>query len=1337
MCRTRHFGLIGGVLLLSGILVAQTPTTLVAAYGFNEGSGSTVTDLSGNGNNGTITDATWSPSGKFGSALVFNGTSARVNINDSVSLHLSSVMTVEAWINPSAVTSVWRDVIYKGVDSIYLEATSDHSKVPAAGGTFGDNDIAAFGTSALALNVWVHLAETYDGSTIRLYVNGVQVSSLAQTGAIAPSAKPLQIGGDSDWGQYFKGAIDEIRVYNGALTAAQIQTDMNTPLTAAGPDTQAPSAPANLAATAISSSQINLTWTASTDNVAVTGYLVERCSGAGCTNFTQIATPSGTSNSDRAVTPGSSYTYRVRATDAAGNLSGYSNLSTASTPVPDTQAPSAPGSLAASASSGQIGLTWTASTDNVSVTQYLIERCEGSGCSSFTQFATATSTSYNDAGLAAQTSYSYRVRATDTAGNLGSYSNTATATTPAAPSGLVAAYNFNEGAGTLVADSSGNGNTGTIANATWTTSGKFGNALVFNGTNARVNISDSVSLHLSSAMTVEAWINPSAVTSAWRDVIYKGLDSIYLEATSDRSKVPAAGGTFGGNDIAAFGTSALALNIWVHLAETYDGSTVRLYVNGVLVSSLAQTGAIAPSAKPLQIGGDSDWGQYFKGTIDEIRIYNIALTAAQIQTDMNAPLGDSGNYPAVTLSTSTVTFGNQSVNVQSSPQTVTVTNTGAASLTISSVTVGGTNAVDFSQTNTCSAAIAVNGTCTVSILFKPTATGARAATLSLADNAASSPQTVTLAGNGIVGLSISPGVTVLTPTGSQQFTASASGVTWSVDGVVGGNSASGLITTGGLYTPPAAAGTHTITATSADGSLTGRATVYVSTYAGTFTYHNDNFRTGQNLNETVLTPLNVSQTQFGKLASYALDGIAFASPLYVANVNVPGKGFHNMIFVATEHDSVYAFDADGLSSSPIWKVSFLNPASGVTTVPAADTGETGDIPTEIGITGTPVIDSSTSTLYVVAKTKEVSGGTTNYVQRLHALDIATGAEKFGSPVVLQASVPGSGDGAQGSVVPFVSLRENQRPGLLLSNGVVYIAFASHGDQRPWHGWVLGYNATSLQQVMAYNVTPNDYGGGIWQGGCALAADDAGNIYFVTGNGAFDVNTGGSDYGDSFVKLQPNGTVADYFTPHDQASMDAGNLDLGSGGSALLLDQSGPYAHLIVSAGKGGTVYVVNRDNMGHYNAGNDDQIVQVLPNIFQGGTPEPGNFSSPVYFNGYIYFSAINTPLEAFQMTNGLLSTSPVSQTPETYSYPGGTMALSANQTSNGILWTVQRTGSSSPGVLRAYDATNLAIELYNSGQAGTRDTLDVAAKYSIPLVANGKVFVGSMSKLTIYGLLP
>src|SRR5262249_48059328 len=262
-----------------------------------------------------------------------------------------------------------------------------------------------------------------------------------------------------------------------------------------------------------------------------------------------------------------------------------------------------------------------------------------------------------------------------------------------------------------------------------------------------------------------------------------------------------------------------------------------------------------------------------------------------------------------------------------------------------------------------------------------------------------------------------------------------------------------------------------------------------------FTFHNDNLRTGQNINETVLTPGNVNSTQFGKVFSYNTDGISHASPLYVANLNIPGKGPRNVVYVATEHDTLYAFDADGRSASPLWQVSFINPGAGITTVPAADTGETGDINPEIGITSTPVIDQATNTMYVVAKTKE-PGPT--YVQRLHALDITTGAEKFGGPVVLQGSVAGTGAGSSGGVLQFLSLRENQRPALLLSNGVVYIAFASHGDQAPYHGWVMGYNATSLQQVMIYCDTRNGTEGGIWQSGLGPATDSTGNIYFMTG-----------------------------------------------------------------------------------------------------------------------------------------------------------------------------------------------------------------------------------------------
>jgi hypothetical protein len=512
-----------------------------------------------------------------------------------------------------------------------------------------------------------------------------------------------------------------------------------------------------------------------------------------------------------------------------------------------------------------------------------------------------------------------------------------------------------------------------------------------------------------------------------------------------------------------------------------------------------------------------------------------------------------------------------------------------------------------------------------------------------------------------------------------------------------------------------------------------------------FTHHNDNARTGQNLNETVLTPANVSSATFGKLASYTLDGNSHASPLYVSGVNVPGQGVRNVVYVATEHDSVYAFDADGLSPSPLWKVSVINPGAGVTTVPSSDTGECCDIAPEIGITGTPVIDRSTGTLYVVAKTKETSGGTT-YRQRLHALDIATGAEKFGGPVLITASVPGNGAGASGGRVSFDALRENQRPALLLNNGVVYIAFGAHGDVQPYHGWLLGYSATTLQQVMVHNTSPNQDAGGLWLANGGPSADSAGNIYFVTGNGPFDVNSGGTSYGDSFVKINPSGSVLDYFTPHDQANLNGNNFDLGAASALLLPDQPGTHPHLVVSAGKNNTVYLLDRDNMGHYNPSNDNQIVQSLVNVFPFGRPEPGNFSSPVYFNGSVYFSPIADTIQAFRLTNGRLTTTASDSTSTTFSYPGATLAISANGSSNGILWAVQRNGdcgvqvncgSAAPAVLRAYDAANLGVQLYASDQAGSRDALDYAAKFSVPVVANGKVFVATVGRLTIFGLRP
>ena len=802
----------------------------------------------------------------------------------------------------------------------------------------------------------------------------------------------------------------------------------------------------------------------------------------------------------------------------------------------------------------------------------------------------------------------------------------------------------------------------------------------------------------------------------------------------------------GSTSVQRYSRTIVSLNTWYHVAGIYNAAaqTLDIYVNGVLDNGALVGTVPAVQNNPATVNvnvGRRTGGFYFIGRLDEVRVYNRALSQTELQNDMNTPVGSSVSVPAVSLSSTNATFGNQGTATTSAAQTITMTNSGGVPLSITNITVTGSNSNDFSQTNTCGTALPPTAACSINITFTPSTTGIRSAAVTITDSAPSSPQTIVLTGTG-VGVAVSPRVTSLTFTGTQQFTVvNGNGtVTWLVDGLIGGSLTSGTITSAGLYTPPAATGNHTVTAMTST-SQSASATVYVTNYPGTFTFHNDNLRTGQNLNEPVLTPVNVNSTQFGKLFSYGTDGISHASPLYVANLSIPGKGSRNVVYVATEHNSVYAFDADGLSSAPIWKVSFINPAAGITTVPAADTGEIGDIAPEIGITSTPVIDPATSTLYIVAKTKEVSGSTTSYMQRLHALDLATGAEKFAGPVVIQASVPGTGAGSQGGVLPFISLRENQRPALLLSNGVIYIAFGSHGDIAPYHGWVLGYNATSLQQTMAFCVSPNGAQGGIWQSGMGPASDSTGSVFFMTANGVFNANTGGADYGDSILKLSPTGTVTDYFTPRDQAMMNANNWDLASSGPLLLPDQSGSKPHLLVSAGKTGSVYLVDRDNMGHFTS-TDSQIVQSLVNVFPNGTPEPGNNSAPVYFNGTVYFSPINDKIKAFQLNNGLLTTPASSSI--IYPYPGAALAISANGNTNGILWAVQRNdsgvsdpGTNAPAVLRAYSASNLGTELYNSGQAGARDALDYAAKFTIPLVANGRVYVLTNGQLTAFGLLP
>ncbi len=498
------------------------------------------------------------------------------------------------------------------------------------------------------------------------------------------------------------------------------------------------------------------------------------------------------------------------------------------------------------------------------------------------------------------------------------------------------------------------------------------------------------------------------------------------------------------------------------------------------------------------------------------------------------------------------------------------------------------------------------------------------------------------------------------------------------------------------------------------------------------TYHNDNARTGQNLNETILAPGNVNSAQFGKAFQVTVDGKVDAQPLYAYKVSISGQGTHNVLFVATEHDSVYAFDAD--TGSNLWQVSLL--PAGETT--SDDRGCT-QVSPEIGVTATPVIDRTNGpngTIYVVSMTKDSSSA---YHQRLHALDMTTGAEIFGGPKEVQATYPGTGDNTNGSSVVFDPGQYKERPGLLLLNHVIYTAWSSHCDFAPYTAWVIAYNESNLNQVAVIDLTPNGHEGSLWMSGAGLATDSAGNIYGLLANGTFDttLNPNGfpsqGDYGNAFIKLSTAGgglAVADFFTMSNTVSESSADEDLGSGGTLVLpdmTDANGVTRHLAVGAGKDQAIYLVDRDNMGKFNP-SADNIYQEFLSALPGGI-----YSMPAYFNGSLYFGPVNSSLLAFQFLKAKLQTPPVSSTSATFAYPGTTPSISANGTSNAIVWATENTN---PAVLHAYGAADLSTELYNSNQAGTRDQFGAGNKFITPTIANGKVYVGTANGVGAFGLL-
>ena len=785
---------------------------------------------------------------------------------------------------------------------------------------------------------------------------------------------------------------------------------------------------------------------------------------------------------------------------------------------------------------------------------------------------------------------------------------------------------------------------------------------------------------------------------------------------------------------------------WHAVIVTWDGTNETMYLDGQNVGSRTPP---TPNVQPSGfIVGKTTSDVNFQGWIEDLMIANIALTPADIAVYQTGnwsagpflyPLPPTASPSNTVFAGTTVTLnvavgGNPPYQYQYQWQKNGANISGAtnASLILTNTAVSDSGSYDvivgnFNGTNTSSAlAVTVNPPSSPVFVLQPT------------------PAFATNYVGGLVTFSA-------TAQGTQPIE-----YQWKFNGTNILNATSSSLTLASLQTNEA--GSYTVVASNSLGvtnSLPAVLTVLPPpnpSALNVLTYHNDNTRDGANTNEVLLTLANVNTSTFGKLITYPTDGLIIAQPLYVAGMAIPGQGTHNVVIVATENNSVYAFDADnstGPNGGLLWQTNL-----GIAVSSYNDKfGNRGtgsfypDIDPVVGITGTPVIDPVSGTLYVDVHKTVVTGSVTNFYQTMHALNITNGTEQSYSPVIVTNSVPGRGVDSSGGIVTFNPLQENQRPGMTLAGGMVYASYGSYADTDPYHGWVLGFNATNLAQSAnyAFNTTPNakvaNFGvnaaeGALWMGGDGLCVDASNNLYFATGNGSFSANTNGGDYGDTFVKLSTtNGLkVADYFTPYNQAILAQNDTDLGSGGIILLPDSVGSSAHphLMIGCGKDGILRLVDRDNMGRFNAANDSQIVQEVPGAISGA------WSTPAYFNNQIYYQGSGDVMKAFYISNAVITPTPTSQSTVNFSAfaTGGTPSISANGTNNAIAWAIQSdaAGSGGPAILHAFNATNLAFEIYNSSQNLARDNPGPAIIMTTPTVVNGKVFVGTAYGLSIFG---
>ena len=854
-------------------------------------------------------------------------------------------------------------------------------------------------------------------------------------------------------------------------------------------------------------------------------------------------------------------------------------------------------------------------------------------------------------------------------------------------------------------------------------SGGVGTAVTISGTNFGATQGSSTVTFNGTAATVTGWnatsigvTVPSGATTGNVVVTVAGLASNGVSFTvilppppSITSLTPNSGAvgtavTISGTNFgAAQGTSTVTFNGVAATATSWSATSI-----GVTVPSGATTGNVV-----VTVVGQASNGVSYSAIVPAPSITSLTPNTGAVGTAVTI----SGTNFGAAQGSNTVTFNGITATVTSwSATSIAVTVPSGATTGNVVVTSGGqaSNGVTFTVTQISVSVTPVRGGATTTQQIQLTAT-------------------VT---NDVGG----------------------AGVSWTV--LSGGTLSNQTANTANFSA--ATVGSYTVTATSkADNTKSASATFAVTNLAGVFTYHNDLARDGSNTSEYALTLMNVNSATFGKLFSCTADGAIYAQPLWVANLTINGAQ-HNVVFAATQHESLYAFDADASPCVQLWHVNLIDSAHGGTTgetsVPSGPSGHLvglgyGDITPEVGVTGTPVIDPSTNTLYVVSKSVIVSGPT--FFQRLHAIDLATGNEKFSGPVPIDQSVTYPGTAEGGTTVTFDPGQQNQRPGLALANGIVYIAWASHEDAPWYYGWVVGYNASTLARVSVLNVTPNVHYGGIWMGGGAPAADSSGNLYLITGNGIFDATNAtapNNDYGDSFLQLSSGLSITSYFTPTDQDLDRQLDNDFGAGGSAVVLNlPSGTLKHLVIGGGKDMVLYLLNGDSMGGLGDQNARQNFSIGSAIFATGA----------FWNNHFYIAGVNGPLLSYSFdgtTNLFITTASSQSAPAApFGFPGATPSVSANGSANGIVWALDssqyctnQSHGCGPAVLHAYDGNNLATELWNSSQ-GTGNAAGNAVKFTVPTVANGKVYVGTRGnntggvtssttvpgELDVYGLLP